>query len=283
MHIIEQFTEGKSATRPSEDRLCITGDFCCVIDGSTSKAASAVSEEETTGHLAARILSDVLTTMPPDVDAYAAADRLTAAIAEYYTVHGLTQTVNRYPERRLTASLAVYSRRRKEIWIYGDCQFRLNGHTYTHRKKVDDILSTIRADVIHYLRRHGMTIEQLQRHDLGRDFIFSALRDQCAFQNTPHTVPYAYPVIDGFPICREQIFVYKLPAQLDDGKPTPIILATDGYPVLCDTLQETETSLQTILRKDPLMTDLYPTTKGLTSGARSFDDRTYLRFTDNMD
>lgn len=280
MHIIEQFTEGKSKERPSEDRLCVTNDFCAVIDGSTSKAQPNQSGTHSTGWLAAKILSDTLTALPPDIDAYTAAGRFTKAIAEYYEVHHITRTVRLHPEQRLTASIVVYSRQRKEIWLYGDCQFRLAGRTYTHSKKVDNILSGIRADIVHYLLRHGMTQEELQRHDLGRALIYSALRDQCAFQNASRDIPYAYPVIDGFDIRREQIVVHKLPPRRNGSKPMDIILATDGYPVLCDTLEETETRLHIILRADPLMTDLYPSTKGLTAGARSFDDRTYLSFTD---
>lgn len=283
MRVIEQFTEGKTGMRPSEDRLCVTADFCAAIDGSTSKATQNRSDTPSTGFLAAQILSDALRSLTPEADAYSTAERFTTAIAKYYTDHGLTQTVCQHPERRLTASMVVYSKQRKEIWLYGDCQFRIAGRTYTHLKKVDNILSGIRADIIRYLLRHGVTKEELQRHDLGRSFIYDALRDQCAFQNATSDIPYAYPVIDGFNIRREQIVVHKLPPHHYDAEPTEIILATDGYPVLCDTLEETETRLHNILRADPLMTDLYPTTKGLQAGARSFDDRSYLRFTDDTE
>lgn len=280
IRVIEQFSEGKSPSRPSEDRLYASDSFCAVIDGSTSKAPPPAADGHTTGWLAATILSQSLRTLPPQTDAIAASRHFTSAIARYYADNGLTDTVRRHPERRLTASMVVYSHHRREIWLYGDCQFRLAGRTCTHPKTVDTILSGIRADIIHYLLRHGMTKEELQSHDLGRDFIYSALRDQCGFQNAPPDNPYAYPVIDGFDIHHEDILIFRTNTGQEQRHPIQIILASDGYPVLCDTLEETETRLHTILRADPLMAGLCPTTKGVEPGNRSFDDRTYLRFSD---
>ena len=58
--------------------------------------------------------------------------------------------------------------------------------------------------------------------------------------------------------------------------PKPI-LASDGYPVLADTLEETERLLACSLAEDPLRIGEHLSTKGVAAGNESFDDRTYLR------
>ena len=62
------------------------------------------------------------------------------------------------------------------------------------------------------------------------------------------------------------------------GSEHEIILASDGYPVLKPTLQQSERELEYIMREDPQCCRLYESTKGLKSGNKSFDDRTYIRF-----
>ena len=57
-----------------------------------------------------------------------------------------------------------------------------------------------------------------------------------------------------------------------------VVLASDGYPFLKETLKESEEELLKVLKEDPLCCTLNPSTKGIVKGNRSFDDRTYLRF-----
>ncbi len=58
-----------------------------------------------------------------------------------------------------------------------------------------------------------------------------------------------------------------------------IILASDRYPMLQETLQSSEQILPWILAKDVLIIGRpYSSTKGLVPGNVSYDDRTYIRF-----
>jgi glycerophosphoryl diester phosphodiesterase len=59
-----------------------------------------------------------------------------------------------------------------------------------------------------------------------------------------------------------------------------VILASDGYPELFDTLQETEEHLQKIIQEDPLCYKLQSLTKAVYPGQCSYDDRSYIRFVD---
>lgn len=52
-----------------------------------------------------------------------------------------------------------------------------------------------------------------------------------------------------------------------------IILATDGYPLLKPSLEESEEHLANLLKRDPLLFREFKPTKGLIKGHASFDDR----------
>ena len=59
-----------------------------------------------------------------------------------------------------------------------------------------------------------------------------------------------------------------------------VILASDGYPFLGDSLQESEEALKKQLEDDPLCINSFKATKGLMRGNKSFDDRCYVKFYD---
>ena len=103
--------------------------------------------------------------------------------------------------------------------------------------------------------------------------IFDALREQTNFQNDPNPYnPYRYPVIDGTPIDDALVPEWEVPTEVHE-----LVLASDGYPTLTDTLNETEENLQRLLKEDPLCIDENAATKCLMAGNNSFDDRCYLR------
>ena len=82
-----------------------------------------------------------------------------------------------------------------------------------------------------------------------------------------------YAVIDGFPIPENRVPVITL-----DFRPWDVVLATDGYPFLCPTLQESEDKLRQQRETDPLNIGTFKATKAFTPSNNSFDDRTYIRF-----
>jgi glycerophosphoryl diester phosphodiesterase len=79
--------------------------------------------------------------------------------------------------------------------------------------------------------------------------------------------------MDGFPIDDEGIHIVDVGDSVKE-----VILASDGYPDLYPTLQETERNLREIIAQDPMLVGVrHRSTKGVLKGAESFDDRTYLR------
>lgn len=276
--MIEAFSQGKynDAAR-CEDGWCLTDDFAAVVDGSTSKAAkvyagslpkTTAQAKETTGHKAMRTILGCIKDLPTNADMSRAAHLFTEALRAVNTPES-----TKYPELRCTCSAAIFSKARREVWLFGDCQCRFGGHTYTNPKYVDDVLARIRADVLHYLLAHGRNAEELQKEDLGRAFIYTALREQTGFQNDQNVYnPYRYTVLDGTFIDTTSVPVFPV------GDVERVVLSSDGYPVLHDTLAQTETELQRLLQTDPLCIEENVATKGVMHGQSSFDDRTYLSF-----
>jgi glycerophosphoryl diester phosphodiesterase len=56
------------------------------------------------------------------------------------------------------------------------------------------------------------------------------------------------------------------------------VFASDGYPKITDTLEETEQLLDYQRQTDPLNIGTFKATKAFVEGNNSFDDRTYIRF-----
>ena len=82
-----------------------------------------------------------------------------------------------------------------------------------------------------------------------------------------------YAVIDGFPIAEQHVRIVTLNFQ-----PWEIVLASDGYPFLCPTLDDSEKRLSHQRATDPLNIGTFKATKAFARGNNSFDDRAYIRF-----
>lgn len=108
---------------------------------------------------------------------------------------------------RMQANCILYSIRRREIWAFGDCCCRLWGKIYSHKKRVDAVVEQARALYLELALLRGETEESLMRNDPGRAFIMPLLEQQYLLANG--VGPFAYPVLDGFPIHPEQTVVYR--------------------------------------------------------------------------
>ena len=263
MKIIEQYSIGKRKDKPCEDGWIVTDDYAAVVDGSTAKI-KVEEGHESPGHLAMRLVLDAIATMDPKATKEEALSYLTHVLAEDKTYDSA--------HYRPTCSAVVYSVYHNEVWFIGDCQARWNGSTHHFEKLVDTVLTDIRCRAIEYYLQHGYTEQDIRHNDKGRAFIYDALCDQLHFQNDPNPYnPYSYPVLDG-----QRIDPSKVPAISLEGA-DELLLASDGYPQLMDTLRDTEDYLAGALSRDPLCICENKASKCLEEGNRSFDDRTYLR------
>lgn len=263
MEIIEQFIRGKRPDQSlCEDGFIVTPNYAAVIDGSTSKV-----EGRNGGKQAMLLVRSAIQTLEADASKAEVIAHLTQALASHNPPEAAADAAY-----RLTCSAVVYSRALRRVWMIGDCQCRWMGSTHTNHKLVDKVLTQVRCDATTYLLHHGHSAESLLQHDLGRAFILDELRMQTNFQND-HTAGniFAYAVLDGTPVDDNRVLEFNIPPEV-----SKLILASDGYPTLCDTLEESEAILADLLQKDSLCIADNAGTKGLKEGNLSFDDRCYL-------
>jgi hypothetical protein len=286
MKVVEQFIRSKLGPNldTCEDGFIRTNDFCCVVDGATSVTGGRwTSAQITGGQWAARVLLDGVENhlSPTCGSAREAVDVLTKCIQDAYrSEEGVLDIMECTPEERATASIMLYSKHLNQIICVGDCQAALldkSGKIFQVIQPIkhnDEVMSQGRCMFLQLELARGKTAEELRNapSDVGRDFIEPLRRGQRLFQNNPDAPPInQYWVMDGFPVSAKGIEVHHVPR-----KTRQIILASDGYPKLYATLDETEAALHSILKQDPLLMDLYMSTKGVRPPAESFDDRTYL-------
>ena len=268
MKILEQSIIPKSPAKKSEDGIVVTNDFIAVIDGSTSKTPRHHCPWMSNGRYAMLIVSRYIRRMPADISSQQFCKGITRAIARHYWLRFPKQRMAEHPEERLTASAVIYSRRRHEVWLVGDCHCLIGGQYYDNPKPYEQQLAEMRAQKVESLLAEGYTESQLrQRFDPAREVMIPTMLKVMKNQNI------TYAVIDGFPIPQRLVPVITL-----DFQPWDIVLASDGYPFLAPTLAETEALLEEQRKNDPLNIGAFKATKAFVEGNNSFDDRSYIRF-----
>ncbi|MBT1176888.1 hypothetical protein JS532_04795 [Bifidobacterium callimiconis] len=221
-----------------------------------------------------------------------------------------------HPNDRLQANAVIYSEALHEIWLFGDCQAMVNGRSIPTTKRVDMLLGELRSFAWQALELQrsqqgemgkreadaasanngdatttgsGLNPRREPNNDLSlnnnptrettdgstvpdpaRELIMPFLRLQSQFAN--RRGEYGYFVFDGFTDPKYPI--HTIPVRPGDE----VVLASDGYPKLRPTLDESERELERLRREDPHLVREFRTTKGFAPGSESFDDRTYIRF-----
>ncbi len=260
MKIIESFIQGKQ-NNPflCEDALLISSKGVAVIDGATSKTKN-LNGSSTPGRQAAQLISSSLEEYMEIEDSFEMLCKISSLLP--------SASANLQP----TASIILYQRKYSRIVNYGDCQCILEHNLHKHEKEIDRINSTRRQRILQTCLSMGLSQSFLLRHDIGRWFIMPSLKKQYKYANNTKS-RLGYGVINGQKLDRHFMSIYTV----HEGD--EIVLASDGYPELQETYQESERILQRTLIHDPLIINrLYRSTKGLTPGNLSYDDRTYIRF-----
>lgn len=267
MRLIKAFLQGKKSEAACEDGYVFCEHYAAVVDGVTSKSDKLFSGK-TPGKIGMEVLCREIPHLEADLSVEQAARKLTSALreerdrmAQEYEV-----TLLEYPR----ACAAIYNSARREIWLIGDCQCCINGNVHTNTKKIDDVMMHLRSFVLESERFSGKSEKDLETDDSGRRAILPFLKQQYLFENREGI--FGYPVLNGERIIKEQIVVISVPAG------SLVTLATDGYPELYESFEESEAALQELLTRDPLCYRENLQTKGIQKGNASFDDRCFLQF-----
>lgn len=268
MTIIEQKTEGKAGSHRNEDGITVNENFIAVVDGSTSKTKLQVNPGMSNGRFCMLTVCDFIQSMSEDISLEAFCEGITRRIRSVYEEKAIDIAALRdKPAERMTASAVIFSRCKRQIWLVGDCQCLIDGILSDNPKPGEKEIASKRATVIREALASGTSIGEIRKNDIGRKAILPELKEACSRQNI------LYPVIDGFPIPIQKVKVLQA-----DERVHEIVLASDGYPKLLPTLEESEAELHRLLIDDPLCVNENIATKGLNEGQSSFDDRSYIRF-----
>ena len=288
MKIIESSIIGKKSPEACEDGMVVTDDFIAVIDGSTSKTPKHLNPDMKNGRYAMMLISEYIR---EELKADASADDFCQGVTAYiynkvYEKLGVEERLKEHPEERLTASAILYSRTRNEVWMVGDCQAIIAGKLYENGKPYEEKIARKRVELI----AQGLSPAEARKQ-------IEPLLIEAMLSGQNQT----YTVIDGFPIYREGVKVVSVSdsSSVQDSVPasdsvpcsdsasasgtipsssSEIVLASDGYPFLKPTLAASEAALAEQIANDPQNIHSFIATKGIVEGNKSFDDRTYIRF-----
>ena len=288
MKIIESSIIGKKSPEACEDGMVITDDFIAVIDGSTSKTPKHLNPDMKNGRYAMMLISEYIR---EELKADASVDDFCQGVTAYiynkvYEKLGVEERLKEHPEERLTASAILYSRTRNEVWMVGDCQAIIDGKLYENGKPYEQEIARKRVELI----EQGLSPAEARKQ-------IEPLLIEAMLSGQNQT----YTVIDGFPIYREGVKVVSVSdsCSVQDTVPasdtvpcsdsvsasgtifvssSEIVLASDGYPFLKPTLAASEAALAEQIANDPQNIHSFIATKGSVEGNKSFDDRTYIRF-----
>ena len=288
MKIIESSIIGKKSPEACEDGMVVTDDFIAVIDGSTSKTPKHLNPDMKNGRYAMMLISEYIR---EELKADASVDDFCQGVTVYiynkvYEKLGVEERLKEHPEERLTASAILYSRTRNEVWMVGDCQAIIDGKLYENGKPYEQEIARKRVELI----EQGISPAEARKQ-------IEPLLIEAMLSGQNQT----YTVIDGFPIYREGVKVVSVSdsCSVQDSVPasdsvpcsdsvsasgtffvssSEIILASDGYPFLEPTLAASEAALAEQIANDPQNIHSFIATKGIVEGNKSFDDRTYIRF-----
>ena len=288
MKIIESSIIGKKSPEACEDGMVVTDDFIAVIDGSTSKTPKHLNPDMKNGRYAMMLISEYIR---EELKADASVDEFCQGVTAYiynkvYEKLGVEERLKKHPEERLTASAILYSRTRNEVWMVGDCQAIIAGKLYENGKPYEEKIARKRVELIE---------QGLSSAEARKQIEPLLIKAMLSGQNQTYTV------IDGFPIYREGVKVVSVsdscsvqdPVPASDSVPcsgsvsasgtisvssSEIVLASDGYPFLEPTLAASEAALAEQIANDPQNIHSFIATKGIVEGNKSFDDRTYIRF-----
>ena len=292
MKIIESSIIGKKSQEACEDGMVVTDDFIAVIDGSTSKTPKHLNPDMKNGRYAMMLISEYIR---EELKADASVDEFCQGVTAYiynkvYEKLGVEERLKEHPEERLTASAILYSRTRNEVWMVGDCQAIIDGKLYKNGKPYEEKIARKRVELI----AQGLSPAEARKQ-------IEPLLIEAMLSGQNQT----YTVIDGFPIYREGVKVVSVSDScsvqdsVQDSVPasdsvpcsdsvsasgtifvssSEIVLASDGYPFLEPTLAASEVALAEQIANDPQNIHSFIATKGIVEGNKSFDDRTYIRF-----
>ena len=257
--IREDFTCGKALSGYSEDRLVRGAHLFGILDGSRGPDVAGSD-----------LISDILDQAVAYLQDAVREITLEAIIADLTAMVSAKKTAAGIEDFRLSGGFVfcLYSDHFGEIWRVGDCKFRQNGKTNAPFWRTEEICAEARAIILQSRLNAGMSVAEIMSDPGYDEVIASLLRHEASFLNRDND-PRSFGAVIGTQIPDQFLERYT-------ALPGSLVITSDGFPVVRDTLAETEEAHQVLLQKDPLCIGDNLQCKGLGPGRTSFDDRSFL-------
>lgn len=264
--IQESFTLSKKGDQASNEDAIYAGErFIAIVDGVTAKSTPPPNAVMSSGKFAAQAICKQLAVMPNLTDPQEILKWLNDKLK-----NDIAASVFAECKEVPLASIILYDSLTHQIISYGDCQALLKNQVLKREKNVDKRLAEKRSLILQTQLNNGHNCEELLKNDIGRAAITEELlAHSTEYVNNPNND--GFPALGSGEIVADYIDVYSV----ENGE--SVVLASDGYPVLAETLIQSENQLEKIIKNDPLLIYQYKSTKGIAPGNVSYDDRSYIR------
>ena len=257
--ILEQFSCGKAKTGYSEDRVVASNHHFGILDGSRGPVYAG---------------ADVITAMLDEARAYM--ESMPAEISFFALIEALSEMARKHKQiagfDNLRTSggfvFCLYSDHFGEIWRIGDCKFRNRGTENSVFWNSEEICAKARALKIDALLLEGLEPEAIMARDDYDHLIDDLLVHEASFLNRENH-PFSFGAINGQTV--PKVYHERFPA-----KAGRLIITSDGYPRVLDSLDACETELSRLLVIDPLCIAENLQCKGLGPDRHSYDDRALI-------
>ena len=262
--IVETFSLGKNKNQDlNEDGLFINDKLIAVIDGTTDKQNISINNQSG-GVVAKNLIIKKLN----DFSGEENSTSIIKILIEY-----LAKEIPLEIYGKISATVIILNLIKKEIIIFGDSKLLIDNCEIDNSKEIDSVISYKRANIIKELLKEGYNEEDLLKHDLSREKIKVDLINQLQYENKQGTYGYGVITNNLKDIDNVESFIKVIP--LNSAK--EVVMASDGYPILLNSLKRSEYELNKVIRNDPLCYKQFKSTKGVYNGLNSFDDRTYIK------
>ena len=262
--IVETFSLGKNKNQDlNEDGLFINDKLIAVIDGTTDKQNISINNQSG-GVVAKNLIIKKLN----DFSGEENSTSIIKILIEY-----LAKEIPLEIYGKISATVIILNLIKKEIIIFGDSKLLIDNCEIDNSKEIDSVISYKRANIIKELLKEGYNEEDLLKYDLSREKIKVDLINQLQYENKQGTYGYGVITNDLKDIDNVESFIKVIP--LNSAK--EVVMASDGYPILLNSLKRSEYELNKVIRNDPLCYKQFKSTKGVYNDLNSFDDRTYIK------
>ena len=264
MKILENFSQSKyGQADKNEDALVITDDFAAVIDGATDLSGLTV-DGMTPGRYASQTVATGIKALPPEFTALEAINFLSDHLAKDKRKRTLPKGFRPF------CVLAIYSKNRQEIFRLKDIQVKTNQSTFDDDIPAIQILTLMRQAYLNAVIANSIPVNDILKNDPYQKILKDICEKNNALLNNDKST-FGFGVIDGAMVPEK--FIEVIPVQSG----SEITITSDGYPVVKDSLANSEAALKEILQNDPLLIGEYPQPRGIVPNGISFDDRTWLK------